>query len=69
MRFKFIDNIIDAVHTLVVCLEVSMVVSFQYLLGEDADSVDQFQVLAHPKVHIIISLDILMQVQCMWILF
>jgi len=44
-----------------------MVVSFQYLLGEDADSVDQFQVLAHPKVHIIISLDISMQVQCMWI--
>ena len=36
-----------------------VLISFQYLLGEDADNVDQFQVLAHPKVHITISLDIL----------
>lgn len=24
---------------------------FKYLLGEDGENVDQFQVLAHPKVH------------------
>ena len=24
--------------------------SFKYLLGEDGENVDQFQVLAHPKV-------------------